>query len=106
METRHCSRHCGAQRQTGLYYVIFHIVIFVVLLAVVVCLQMFLTRQPAKAYFILQRLCHKLRKTTQDYLNVCRTVYEAAEDEKNDRKQSAALERGIADICAAYREPA
>ena len=66
----------------------------------------FLTRQPAKAYFILQRLCHKLRKTTQDYLNVCRTVYEAAEDEKNDRKQSAELERGIADICAAYREQA
>ena len=64
----------------------------------------FFTRQPAKAYFILQRLCHKLRKTTEDYLDVCRTIYEAVENRRSDREHSAELERGIADICEAYRE--
>ena len=64
----------------------------------------FLAQQPAKVYFILQRLCQKLRKTTQDYLGVCRTIYETVESGKDGGARSAELDRGIADICAAYRE--
>ncbi len=64
----------------------------------------FLTRQPAKAYFILQRLCHKLRKTTQDYLNICQTIYDAVETRKENREPTEELRQGIADIYAAYRD--
>ncbi len=63
----------------------------------------YFSRQPAKVFFILQRLCQKLRKTTQDYLKVCQTIYEATEAENSGRARDAALDRGIADICAAYR---
>ncbi len=63
----------------------------------------FFTRQPAKVFFILQRLCQKLRKSTQDYLRVCRTINQAMEAEEGGRRRSAELDRGIEDICAAWR---
>ena len=62
----------------------------------------FFTNNPAKVYFILQRLCQKLRKTTQDYLQVCRTVYDIMEQHKNGESPDAALEQGIAEICSRY----
>lgn len=66
----------------------------------------FFTRQPAKVFFILQRLCQKLRKTTQDYLQVCHTIYQTVESERSGRDRGEELDRGLADICAAYRERA
>ena len=64
----------------------------------------FLAQQPAKAYYILQRLCQKLRKTTQDYLNICQTIYDAVETRKENREPTEELKQGIADIYAAYRD--
>ena len=66
----------------------------------------FFARQPAKVYLILQRLCQKLRKTTQDYLRVCHTIHEAMEAEQEGSERTAELDQGIADICAAWQERA
>lgn len=66
----------------------------------------FFSRQPAKVFLILQRLCQKLRKSTQDYLKVCHTIYQAMEAEEGGRTRTDELDRGIADICAAWREQA
>ena len=37
--------------------------------------QEFFGKNPAKAYYILQRLCQKLHKTNQDYLRVCHVIH-------------------------------
>ena len=66
----------------------------------------FFANQPAKVYLILQRLCQKLHKTTRDYLQVCHTIYEAVETEEDGRGRSPELDRGLANICAAYRDQA
>lgn len=60
----------------------------------------FFDRNPAKVYFILQRLCQKLRKTTQDYLQVCRTVYEAMEQQRIRQTCDDALLHSISEICS------
>jgi len=66
----------------------------------------FFTRQPAKVFFILQRLCQKLRKTTQDYLQVCQTIYRTMESERSGEGRGEELDRGLTDIWAAYRDQA
>ena len=38
--------------------------------------------KPTKVFTIMQQLSRKLRQTTKDYLDVCRTVYETVEEEK------------------------
>ncbi|MBR3718915.1 MAG: cyclic nucleotide-binding domain-containing protein [Firmicutes bacterium] len=38
--------------------------------------------KPAKVFTIMQSLSQKLRKTTQDYLDVCHAVYDVVEEEK------------------------
>lgn len=63
----------------------------------------FFANCPAKVFFILQRLCQKLRKTTQDYLQVCRTVYDAVELQKQGWVDDPELEAGIAAICEHYQ---
>ena len=35
--------------------------------------------KPAKVFLIMQQLSQKLRKTTQDYVEVCRTVHDVVE---------------------------
>ena len=64
----------------------------------------FFRRQPAKVHLILQRLSQKLRKSTQDYLQVCRTIYQTMEAEKAGGAHTPEMDRRIEDICAAWKE--
>ena len=50
---------------------------------------------PAKVFTIMQMLSQKLRKTTQDYLEVCRTVYETVETEKKGEEKSGWLKNSL-----------
>ena len=41
----------------------------------------------------MQQLSQRLRRTTQDYLEACRTVYEAVETEKRNEPRSDDLQQ-------------
>ena len=58
---------------------------------------------PAKVFTIMQTLSQKLRRTTQDYLDVCRTVYETVEGEKKGGEpRSEELEQSLLAIYNSY----
>ncbi|MBP5751108.1 MAG: cyclic nucleotide-binding domain-containing protein [Firmicutes bacterium] len=60
--------------------------------------------RPAKVFTIMQQLSQKLRQTTQDYLDVCRTVYETVEEEKKGGgdPRSEELEQSLLSIYNSY----
>lgn len=53
----------------------------------------FFREKPAKVFLIMQQLSQRLRRTTQDYLEACRTVYEAVETEKRNEPRSDDLQQ-------------
>ena len=56
----------------------------------------------AKILQVLLQLCSRLRNTTQDYLNACRTVHETVEAEKNGTAKSESLLDKIKKFCDLY----
>ena len=61
--------------------------------------------KPAKVFLIMQQLSNKLRRTTQDYLEVCRTVHDVVEEEKEngeEGKHSKDLEASLLEIYNSY----
>ena len=60
--------------------------------------------KPTKVFQIMQQLSQKLRQTTKDYLEVCRTVYETVEAEKQggDDPRSEELEQSLLAIYNSY----
>ena len=59
--------------------------------------------QPVKVLLLMQQMCSRLRRTTRNYMEACRTVYETAEAEKNGAKKSSKLMESIRKICALYQ---
>lgn len=59
--------------------------------------------KPAEIFLLMQQMCHRLRRTTQDYLDACRTVSETAEAEKLGAKKSETLLEKIAKLCSLYQ---
>jgi len=59
-------------------------------------------KNPAKIMQLMQQMCARLRNTTQDYLNACRTVHETVEAEKAGKKKSSTLLEKIKKICDFY----
>ena len=59
-------------------------------------------QNPARVMHILQQLCFRLRNTTADYLDACRTVYETAQAEKAGKQKSATLLEKIKKLCDFY----
>ena len=60
---------------------------------------------PAKVFLIMQQLSQKLRKTTQDYVEVCRTVHDVVEEEKEKGEgtpHSEDLEKSLLEIYNSY----
>lgn len=62
----------------------------------------FFTQKPAKVFTMMQQLSHRLRQTTKDYLEVCRTVHDAVEARDKGEKRSDALNESISEISAFY----
>lgn len=60
--------------------------------------QLFTENRP-KVFLILQRMCQKLRKTTQDYMQVCHTIARAME-------QPESRDEALSHVCRLYREQA
>ena len=65
--------------------------------------QAYFKEQPAKVLLLMEQMCSRLRKTTRDYMEACRTVYETAEAEKTGAKKSAGLKERIVKFCELYR---
>ncbi|MBQ6295932.1 MAG: cyclic nucleotide-binding domain-containing protein [Firmicutes bacterium] len=63
----------------------------------------YFAENPAKVFTIMQTLSQKLRRTTQEYLDVCRTVYETVEGEKKGGEpRSEELEQSLLAIYNSY----
>lgn len=60
--------------------------------------EAFLKDRPTKVFVIMQKLCHKLRNRSREYLDACRTVYETVEAEEAGRDRDPDLDRSIARI--------
>ncbi|MCR5089576.1 MAG: cyclic nucleotide-binding domain-containing protein [Oscillospiraceae bacterium] len=61
-------------------------------------------KNPAKVLQIVQQMCHRLRKTTNDYIEACQTVYETVEAEKAGQKKSAGLLDRIKKFVGLYKD--
>lgn len=59
-------------------------------------------KNPAKVLQMMDQMCIRLRNTTSDYLNACRTVYETVEAEKSGKKKSETLLDKIKKLCDFY----
>ena len=59
---------------------------------------------PAKVLQLMQQMSGRLRQTTADYLDACRTVYETVEAERAGKKKSLTLKERILKFCNLYRE--
>ena len=62
----------------------------------------FFEKNPAKVFTIMQKLSQKLRKTTQEYLDVCRTVHDAVEEEQKEGGRSDELTKDLLAIYNSY----
>ena len=56
------------------------------------CFGAFLQEAPTKVLVIMQHMSHRLRGLTNDYMDVCKTVAEAVEAEKNGSEKSEELQ--------------
>ncbi len=60
----------------------------------------YITKNPAQGLVLAKQMSSRLRKTTRDYVEACRTVYETVEAEKTGAPKSESLLsrfRGLAD---------
>ncbi len=62
----------------------------------------YFAKNPAKVLDILQQMCNRLRKTTNDYVAACRTVYENVEAENKGEKKSETLLDKLNKLCEFY----
>ena len=51
----------------------------------------------------MKQLCNRLRRTTKDYVEACRTAYDAVEAEKSCKKDQSLTDR-IRDLCRFYSD--
>ena len=60
--------------------------------------------QPVKILLLMQQMCNRLRRTSKDYKNACRTVYETVESEKSGKPQSGFLAESIKKLAELYKD--
>jgi CRP-like cAMP-binding protein len=61
-------------------------------------------KQPAKALQIMRQLSQRLRQRTEDYVEACRAVHDALEEEKQGKPRSKKLMAKLNEIFDAYSE--
>ena len=54
---------------------------------------------PSKVLSIVQQMCHRLRETTNNYIEACHTVYDTVETKKSGEKKSKSLLERIEKLC-------
>ncbi|MBP3209267.1 MAG: Crp/Fnr family transcriptional regulator [Oscillospiraceae bacterium] len=64
----------------------------------------FFKENPAKVLMMIQQMCHRLRRTTDDYLEVCRTAHDVVTTEKAGKQQPLGLKASIRKFCEFYKE--
>ena len=64
----------------------------------------FFQQNPSRILDIMGQMCSRLRKTTQDYRDACRTVYETVETEKTGGQKSRSLLDRIRELCDFYSQ--
>ena len=52
-------------------------------------------KNPSKVLLLMQQMCARLRRTTKDYVEACRTVHDTVETEKAGVKKSESLKDRI-----------
>lgn len=55
----------------------------------------YLQEYPAKVLMVMQNMSHRLRDLTKDYLEVCGTVAETVDAEKNSKEKNEGLQKKI-----------
>ena len=60
-------------------------------------------KAPAKVLVLMQQMCNRLRRTSKDYLEACRTVHDTVAAEKTGGKKSGGLLASLQKLCAAYK---
>lgn len=59
-------------------------------------------KRPAKVLDLMQQMSNRLRRTTRDYIEACRTVHDAVEAEKTGKEKSGTLLESIKNFCDMY----
>ena len=54
---------------------------------------------PSKVLEIVKQMCHRLRQTTDKYIEACHTVYDTVEEKKSGTKKSKSLLDRINELC-------
>ena len=60
-------------------------------------------KEPVKILVLMQQMCNRLRRTSKDYLEACRTVHDTVAAEKADKPKSGGLLASLQKLCAAYK---
>ena len=59
--------------------------------------------QPAKVFLIMKQLSQRIRETNRNYLDVCRTIYEAREAAEKNEKKTPWIEEHLKFFYEVYR---
>ncbi len=57
---------------------------------------------PSKVLLVMQQMCSRLRRTTKNYIEACRTMTETVETEKKGAEKSSSLKSRIKRFCDLY----
>ena len=60
-------------------------------------------KEPVKVLVLMQQMCNRLRRTSKDYLEACRTIHDAVAAEKTGEKKCGGLLASLQKLCAAYK---
>ena len=60
-------------------------------------------KEPVKVLVLMQQMCNRLRRTSKDYLEACRTVHDTVAAEKTGEKKCGGLKASLQKLCAAYK---
>ncbi len=60
-------------------------------------------KMPVKVLVLMQQMCHRLRRTSKDYLEACRTVHDTVAAEKAGKKKGGGLRASLLKLCVAYK---
>ena len=64
--------------------------------------ESFFTKNPSMLLDMMQQMCNRLRRTTQDYVEACHTAYDTVETEKIGADKDRGLLDRIDQLCAFY----
>ena len=64
--------------------------------------EAYFKKNSARLLDLMQQMCNRLRRTTQDYVEACHTVYDTVETEKTGANKDRGLLDRLDQLCAFY----